>query len=172
MDKVVCFASVLALFLTVVSGQGFYNSAAQRSSSVQWHVKQECGECNPGSCERPVGCVAGLVKDDCDCCDVCGKAEFELCDHPEVPQKPGFGYGKCGDNLDCRLRDDLEDEGPEAICYCRIDGTLCGTDGRTYDNLCQLVSAGVREGTKITIQEKGPCNEGKNFHAISASGPF
>lgn len=47
----------------------------------------ECQSCNPEECQKPVDCVAGLVKDSCGCCDVCGKAEYELCDHPKVFQR-------------------------------------------------------------------------------------
>lgn len=121
---------------------------------------EECGKCRPERCDRPQGCVAGVVKDSCDCCDVCGKAEYELCDHPSVTDRPGMALGRCGDNLDCRLRDDLGEEADsEAICYCRIEGTLCGSDGLSYDNLCQLMASGVRSKEKITIQGTGPCNE-------------
>lgn len=128
--------------------------------SAQKYQDKECGECNKAFCERPSGCVAGLVKDSCGCCDVCGKAEFELCDHPDVPRRKGESYGLCGDNLVCRVRDDLDlEEGPEAICYCTIQGTLCGSDGRSYDNLCQLMAAGVRSKEKITVNEQGACNE-------------
>jgi len=45
---------------------------------------RHCQSCNPDECLKPTGCVAGIVKDPCHCCDVCGKAEFELCDHPQV----------------------------------------------------------------------------------------
>jgi len=51
-----------------------------RQSSRSRH----CQSCNPDECPVPVDCVAGVVKDPCQCCDVCGKAEFELCDHPRV----------------------------------------------------------------------------------------
>jgi len=51
-----------------------------RQSSRSRH----CQSCNPDECPVPVDCVAGIVKDPCQCCDVCGKAEFELCDHPRV----------------------------------------------------------------------------------------
>jgi hypothetical protein len=44
----------------------------------------DCLSCNPENCAKPVGCVSGIVKDSCGCCDVCGKAEYELCDHPKV----------------------------------------------------------------------------------------
>jgi len=118
----------------------------------------ECGPCKPDSCSRPTGCLAGIVQDSCGCCDVCGKVEYELCTHPAVPN-PKPHSGRCGDNLECRLRTDLNPgEGPEAICYCRMEGTLCGSDNKTYDNLCQLMAAAVAKATKMTIQHKGPCN--------------
>jgi len=47
-------------------------------------ASRHCQSCNPDECLTPTGCVAGIVKDPCQCCDVCGKAEFELCDHPQV----------------------------------------------------------------------------------------
>lgn len=50
---------------------------------------------------------------------------------------------------------------PQAACFCAVDGTLCGSDGLTYDNLCQLTSTAVKLGTKITVQNKGPCRAGK-----------
>lgn len=117
-----------------------------------------CRSCNPEECEKPVGCLAGIVKDGCGCCDVCGKIEYELCYHPGVPQAKTY-YGRCGENLECRLRTDLDDgEEPEAICYCRIEGTLCGSDNNTYDNLCQLMATAVASDKKMTISHKGPCN--------------
>lgn len=45
---------------------------------------KDCQSCNPEECPKANGCVAGLVKDSCGCCDVCGKVEYELCDHPKV----------------------------------------------------------------------------------------
>jgi len=51
-------------------------------------ASRHCLSCNPDECLTPTGCVAGIVKDPCHCCDVCGKAEFELCDHPQVSTPP------------------------------------------------------------------------------------
>jgi len=47
-------------------------------------ARRHCQSCNPDECPKPTECAAGIVKDPCHCCDVCGKAEFELCDHPQV----------------------------------------------------------------------------------------
>ncbi len=71
-------------------------------------------------------------------------------------------YGRCGDDLECRVRRDLEyTEGPEAICYCRSEGALCGTDNVTYDSLCQLMAARVTKDKHIGIGRQGPCNSGQ-----------
>lgn len=33
-----------------------------------------CPPCDPGSCESPVGCLAGVVRDRCGCCQVEGNS--------------------------------------------------------------------------------------------------
>ena len=121
-----------------------------------------CGECEPGSCPKAVDCVAGTVLDHCGCCDICAKPEFALCDHPAVQPPNGMmTFGKCGENLECRLRDDLDNGVSEAICYCSVSETLCGSDNVTYDNICQLMAGGVRKKQKVTVRSKGPCKSGK-----------
>ena len=49
--------------------------------------------CNSSECSDIdiSGCGHGLVKDVCECCDVCGKGPYQWC---------GL-YGKCGDGLIC-----------------------------------------------------------------------
>ncbi len=36
-----------------------------------------CGPCALENCKPPVDCEAGIVKDSCNCCDMCGKKEFQ-----------------------------------------------------------------------------------------------
>ncbi|ELT93934.1 hypothetical protein CAPTEDRAFT_166448 [Capitella teleta] len=118
---------------------------------------QDCGQCEPSECSAPVNCVAGVVKDSCGCCNICAKAEYELCDHPRI--KSSKHLGRCGDQLECRVRNDLADEDkPEAICFCRIEGELCGTDNVTYDNICGLMAETARTNKKVKVHSKGPCN--------------
>lgn len=90
--------AVLAVVVVVgglVSGQlfnkyGKYDDGRDRySDEVEWReenrqARRHCQSCNPDECPTATDCVAGIVKDPCHCCDVCGKAEFELCDHPQV----------------------------------------------------------------------------------------
>lgn len=143
--------------LYVIVGLLFATALAQQDDLPVAPQMKDCQSCNPEECQKPTGCVAGLVKDSCGCCDVCGKAEYELCDHPKVDTP--YVYGRCGDALECRVRRDLEQvEGPEAICYCRIEGSLCGTDNVTYDSVCQLTAARIVQKTHIGVGRQGPCN--------------
>ena len=139
--------SIIALFLvSVVRGQS----------------DDECGLCDPSSCPvPPSNCLAGLVSDSCDCCKVCGKTEGQLCDHPDLPTS--VKAGKCGDHLECRLRDDLDKKAsPQATCSCRLAGVVCGSNGVTYESTCRLLEKAIELHQKITVQTLGPCYSGKD----------
>ena len=56
-------------------------------------------------------------------------------------------------------------EPAEAMCYCTVEGELCGSDGVDYENLCQLRAAAVVKMQKITVANKGPCKSGK-YHYL------
>ncbi|ESO05329.1 hypothetical protein HELRODRAFT_185515 [Helobdella robusta] len=118
---------------------------------------ESCLSCNPEECLPVTDCVAGIIKDQCGCCDVCAKSEFELCDHTRLPSLNM--YGKCGEDLECTIRTDLnEGESQEAICYCKSQESVCGTDNFTYDNICQLRASAVVTKSGVTLAREGPCN--------------
>lgn len=112
---------------------------------------KRCPACDVKTC-APLNsgeCLAGIMKDECNCCDVCGKLEGEPCD--DSVRDP------CGDGLECRRT-----VGPIKICQCKFEEILCGSDGKTYSNLCQLMAAAVREQVTDTLIVKsvGPCDPG------------
>ncbi|GAB6022856.1 hypothetical protein CHUAL_006954 [Chamberlinius hualienensis] len=118
----------------------------------------ECEECESESCPRPVGCRAGMIFDKCGCCRVCGRIEGEKCDNETLPLPYKHMYGYCGEGLECRLRDDLEPTDlPEAICVCVKQEILCGTDGKTYDNMCKLMEEAYRLRNGLKAASRGPC---------------
>ena len=127
-------------------------------------AKPKCGKCDKNSCEKaPKECPAGIVKDPCGCCDVCGNLEGDLCDHPEV-DLPNF-VGNCGHKLECKVRNDVE-EGKEAVCVCSNEQALCGDDGVTYSSICKLMETVVTSDKKIKIKSKGPCKRGNKITQI------
>lgn len=155
--------SKLSLFLLVCGVLG----AVYGQSFVR---PEDCPPCDPAQCdlESIAKCGAGTVKDRCMCCDVCAKTEYEMCDHPDAKNPKGISYGKCGENLECRLREDLSDEeAPEALCYCLDDTTVCGSNGQTYNNLCGLKAASAYTGQEIRIEFNGPCQNAP----VIVSGP-
>ncbi|KAM4675800.1 kazal-type serine protease inhibitor domain-containing protein 1-like [Discoglossus pictus] len=114
-----------------------------------------CGKCDLDLCSKALNCPAGMVMDDCGCCPECGNVEGQICD---LDNNNNF-YGKCGENLECRL--DVDDnkfgEIPEPQCICKNTESICGSDGKTYDNLCQFNEIQTRRQDNLTLQNRGPC---------------
>lgn len=130
------------------------------------HGERKCGVCEPEKCQPPEeNCLAGLVKDLCGCCYVCGRREGELCDGDFLPiPYRNRGFGPCGENLECRPRTDLAPgDIPEAQCVCLKTETMCGSDGKTYENECQLTEARYKQREELLIKamHRGPCRSGR-----------
>ncbi|CAG5121163.1 unnamed protein product [Candidula unifasciata] len=111
---------------------------------------EKCAKCE--TVERSE-CLAGMGKDpECGCCDICSRFEGQKCDKNGAAYK----HGHCGDGLDCKS------VGDDDICQCVWDEIICGSDGVTYNNLCQMMAAAVRESKRDTMEVKsvGPCDPG------------
>ncbi|XP_054717549.1 insulin-like growth factor-binding protein-related protein 1, partial [Uloborus diversus] len=108
-----------------------------------------CGECDSSACVPPVQeCLAGLVRDACGCCFVCGQRDGETCGK----------LAPCGEGLICRPRTDLSvGDPPESICVCKEREALCGNDGKTYENECKLTEARYRLRNGLQPAHRGPC---------------
>uniref|UniRef100_A0A482Z7D5 U19-Hypotoxin-Hsp1a_1 n=1 Tax=Hypochilus sp. SGP-2016 TaxID=1905178 RepID=A0A482Z7D5_9ARAC len=121
--------------------------------------KAECGECEESACKPPKDCLAGMVKDHCDCCFVCGQREGELCDDEELPLPyRNSKFRPCGENLLCRPRTDMAPgDPPEAECVCERNDALCGSDGHTYSNECQLTEERYKRRDGLRAMHRGPC---------------
>lgn len=118
-----------------------------------------CGACDAASCAPTVYCAAGVTVDPCGCCFVCGRLEGEKCDNYTLPLPQKDQYGFCGENMACLLRTDTSStEIPEALCACENDSPVCGTDGRTYNTICQLrqEASSYRKGV-LMMAQWGPC---------------
>ncbi|RWS12460.1 Kazal-type serine protease inhibitor domain-containing protein 1-like protein [Dinothrombium tinctorium] len=120
-------------------------------------VKSSCPKkCDPDSCETPGTCLAGMVKDVCNCCYVCGVVEGQRCYSTQVPGHRN--YSKCGNHMKCKVRNDLAPgDTPEAICYCVNDEPICGSDGVTYRNLCHLSEVRYQRRDGLIAVSHGPC---------------
>ncbi|KAG1649691.1 Insulin-like growth factor-binding protein-related protein 1 [Nymphon striatum] len=124
--------------------------------SAQSNLRR-CERCDKSKCATPpVECPNGIKLDNCDCCYVCARKEGQRCD-----TKKGYQdvHGVCGDDLACKLRDDLpSNDPPEALCYCNSLEPACGSDGRNYGSICKLNEERYRNrNSGLTLGSRGLC---------------
>lgn len=116
--------------------------------------------CDVSSCPSP-SCAGGYVPDKCGCCLVCSPREGDPCGRKnDLP---------CGDGLECKtLSAAVAAAGrrrgsSRGVCRCKLDHEVCGSDGKTYGNVCKLKAASrraVQKGrTAVSQAHKGPCSE-------------
>ncbi|XP_033756942.1 insulin-like growth factor-binding protein-related protein 1 [Pecten maximus] len=126
---------------------------------------EECGECNRDECP-PLDtskCLASFKRDRCDCCLVCLQHELQPCDLPNRP----FRYGECGDYLTC-----VPGAGDVGQCTCDNQEVICGSDGVTYNNLCQLHQENSNRDEVVIVKAFGKCKtETEASKPVITSGP-
>lgn len=119
---------------------------------------EKCGSrCDVSSCPSP-SCPGGYVPDKCGCCLVCSPREGDPCGRKnDLP---------CGDGLECKTLS-ASDAGKRrgssrGVCRCKQDLEVCGSDGKTYGNVCKLKAVSRRAVQKgraaVSQAHKGPCS--------------
>uniref|UniRef100_A0A3B4TKL7 HtrA serine peptidase 3 n=1 Tax=Seriola dumerili TaxID=41447 RepID=A0A3B4TKL7_SERDU len=106
--------------------------------------------CDVSTCPSP-SCPSGYVPDRCNCCLVCALGEGEPCGRKDdLP---------CGDGLECKHP--AGKRLSKGFCKCKVSYEVCGSDGKTYSNVCHLKASSrkaLQQGLSgITQIQKGPC---------------
>ncbi|VDP06919.1 unnamed protein product [Soboliphyme baturini] len=79
---------------------------------------EPCGRCDESACDTsPKLCPSGMVRDRCDCCQVCGLNDGEECDVDVVNDQRGYFarkryspvHGRCGNHLKCIVQEPNEE---------------------------------------------------------------
>lgn len=108
--------------------------------------------CDVSSCPSP-SCPGGYVPDRCNCCLVCSPRDGDPCGRKnDLP---------CGDGLECKLLAAGKRRGSKGVCRCKTEHEVCGSDGKTYGNVCKMRAASRKAELKgraaVSPQHKGPC---------------
>ncbi|XP_050926781.1 serine protease HTRA3 isoform X1 [Lates calcarifer] len=128
---------------------------------------QCASRCDVSSCPSP-SCPGGYVPDRCNCCLVCSPREGDPCGRKnDLP---------CGDGLECRLLSAGRHRGSRGVCRCKMEHEVCGSDGKTYGNVCKMRAASRKAQQKgrpeVSQAHKGPCSSsGAGFSVVHPSSP-
>ena len=87
----------------------------------------QCNGINTSNCEY------GIVKDVCECCDVCGKPPGGYC---------GGGFGKCGNGL---------------VCVQGFEEGLSEQELREYPSICELAPSTSKHACKRLMSCTADC---------------
>ncbi|XP_006004851.1 serine protease HTRA3 isoform X2 [Latimeria chalumnae] len=109
--------------------------------------------CDVSTCASP-SCPSGYVPDRCNCCLICAAGEGDACGRKDDPP--------CGDGLQCKHP--AGKRFGKGVCQCKVTYKVCGSDGKTYDNVCQMKAVSrkaLQQGLPAVIQlQKGACELG------------
>lgn len=114
----------------------------------------ECASrCDVSSCPSP-SCPGGYVPDRCSCCLVCSPREGDPCGRrSDLP---------CGDGLECKPSAAERRRGSKRVCRCKTEHRVCGSDGKTYGNVCRMRAASrkARQMGRGAVSQahKGACS--------------
>ncbi|XP_078521550.1 kazal-type serine protease inhibitor domain-containing protein 1-like [Lissotriton helveticus] len=128
-------------------------------SKPSWQLMDELEGCHcvPELCPQPTACLAGLVRDRCHCCLECGNVEGQVCDLDSGRPL----HGRCGENLLCKMDIGGLEHGeiPQSRCTCRTQRSICGSNRKTYANVCAFKEAAQAAGgtRNLSMAGSGPC---------------
>ncbi|XP_069755900.1 serine protease HTRA1B [Narcine bancroftii] len=118
--------------------------------------------CDVSRCaELPSECWAGQGLDPCRCCPLCAAGEGESCGS----RSDAVG---CGEGLKCSVPPSASPAKRriQGICVCAHSEPVCGSDGSTYRNVCQLKAVSRRAQSlkqpPVIFIQRGACGLGQN----------
>ncbi|XP_037610106.1 serine protease HTRA1B [Sebastes umbrosus] len=153
--QLVLSVSVLLFSPTLVSG-----SRIVKRFAIGCSEKCDKSKCAP----IPADCLAGDVLDGCDCCPVCASGEGEPCTGTDS----GNGHSECAEGMQCvvsgggvEVSSTVRRRGTAGVCACTSSDPVCGSDGVSYRNVCELKRVSNRaiklQQPPVIFIQRGAC---------------
>ncbi|XP_062269899.1 serine protease HTRA1B [Platichthys flesus] len=119
-------------------------------------------ECDKSRCAPvPADCVSGDALDRCDCCPACASGE----------QCGGPGDRECAEGMECVVTGGVEvsatvrRRSKAGVCACTSPEPVCGSDGVSYPNICELKRLSNRatelQQPPVIFIQRGACGKGQ-----------
>lgn len=123
--------------------------------------------CDKSMCPRPpADCAAGQTLDVCNCCPVCASGEGEACG-----SNGKLGDPVCGEGLECSVTGGVaytitvRRRSKSGTCMCKSSEPVCGSDGVSYRNICELKRVSRRaqklQQPPVLFIQRGACGKGR-----------
>lgn len=123
--------------------------------------------CDKSMCPRPPAeCAAGQTLDVCNCCPVCASGEGEACG-----SSGKLGDPVCGEGLECSVTGGVaytvtvRRRSKSGTCMCKSSEPVCGSDGVSYRNICELKRVSRRaqklQQPPVLFIQRGACGKGR-----------
>ncbi|XP_066549267.1 serine protease HTRA1B [Amia ocellicauda] len=126
----------------------------------------------PDRCDKslcppiPADCIEGDMLDQCDCCPVCATGEGEPCGG-----SGRLGDPVCAEGLECSGADGVAHSATvrrrakSGVCVCKSPEPVCGSDGVSYRNICELRRVSSRaqklQQPPVIFIQRGACGQGQ-----------
>uniref|UniRef100_A0A8C4H7B4 HtrA serine peptidase 1b n=1 Tax=Dicentrarchus labrax TaxID=13489 RepID=A0A8C4H7B4_DICLA len=156
---------VLCVMALLVCPYPFAEARIAKRFAIGCPEKCDKSQCAP----IPADCLAGDVLDSCDCCPVCASGEGEQCG--------GTGERECAEGMECVVTDGVEvsatvrRRGKAGVCACTTSEPVCGSDGVSYRNICELKRVSNRasklQQPPVIFIQRGACGKGESCNPDS-----